>query len=290
MKRYVIRFCQMLFITSLVAAMSLALIYSFNGKLQRVAASARDSLTHTSKASKEQVTMQQKQTFIQAVQSAAENYPSVQTGVSYIDLDTGEQTDAGETAAFTAASTTKVLTAAAYMHLVEDGQARLDTIIGGSTAQQLIQRMLNISDNSAWSTLNDYIGHTALQQYAISYGLSSYDVNSNTITAHDQAQLLAKLYKNQLTTSSHTKILLSYMQDTNNEDLIPAALPAQATVYHKYGYLGGELHDSAIISYQGHTFALVIFTKNNNGTLDDYNERTTLFHAITTAALSYAAN
>lgn len=226
-----------------------------------------------------------KAAFISAVQSAISNYASADIGVSMIDLDTGAQTDVGETAAYTAASTTKVLTAALYMHRVEQGSTTLDTVIDGSPAETLLQKMINLSDNDAWTDLNDYLGKPQLQAYAANLGLTSYDPYENTITPHDEAQLLAKLYNGELITQAHAKLLYSFMQHTSNEDLIPAALPSDATVYHKYGYLGGELHDAAIITYKGHHVALTIYTKGMD--LSDYDARTAVFHTITDAATTY---
>ena len=82
-------------------------------------------------------------------------------------------------------------------------------------------------------------------------------------------------------------MLLSYMQNTSNDDLIPDGVPTDATVYHKYGYLGGELHDAGIIVYNGHRVALTIYTKSSDGTLSDYTSRIALFHSITSAAITY---
>jgi len=288
MKRFIIRCCQAVFITSLVIAVAVAAVYGVSGKtLASTVSKTLGSKTTASSTDDTAKKASAKQTMISTIQATAANYPSVETSVSLIDLDSGEQTDVGESAAFTAASTTKVLTAAAYMHLVEEGKASLQTTISGSSAQNLLQRMLNVSDNTAWAALNDYIGKAALQTYADGLGLTSYVATTNVITAHDEAQIMAKLYKNELTTSQHTQLLFSYMHNTNNEDLIPAAMPTGATIYHKYGYLGGELHDAAVITYEGHHFVLVIYTKNSTGTLDDYTERTQLFHSITDDVLTY---
>jgi len=205
----------------------------------------------------------------------------VSTSVSVIDIASGKQYNAGLDMAFRGASTTKVLTAVAYMHRVEQGTATLSTQINGASAQTMLQSMLQQSNNAAWSAFNEYLGKSDLEAYAHSIGLSSFTVSDNTLTTRDDAQLLAKLYSHELISAEHSRLLLSFMQNTDNELLIPAALPAEATVYHKYGYLEGELHDSAIITYQGHTFVVVIFTNNQRTTIDDSSSRTQLIHALT---------
>lgn len=290
MKRLIIRCCQVIFISSLIIAGAVAAVYGVSRKtLASTAWQALSSKTASADSPAAAKKAGARQAMIENIQATASNYPSVETSVSVIDLDSDEQADIGESAAFTAASTTKVLTAAAYMQLVDQGKASLQTTISGSSAKNLLQRMLNVSDNTAWAALNDYIGKANLQTYADSLGLTSYVATTNIITAHDQALLMAKLYKNELATAAHAQLLFSYMHNTNNEDLIPAAMPTDATIYHKYGYLSGELHDAAVVTYQGHHFVLVIFTKNSTGTLDDYTERTQLFHSITDEVLTYVA-
>jgi beta-lactamase class A len=288
MKRSAARSIKVFAAVIIVVAAILASGYSITKKTSahtRTQSSDEKEATTISSAADKAQEAAAKATFISSVQNAISNYSSADIGVSMIDLDTNTQTDVGETAAYTAASTTKVLTAVLYMHRVEQGSATLDTVIDGSSAQTLLQKMINLSDNTAWADLNDYLGKPQLQAYAANLGLTSYDPYENTITPHDEAQLLAKLYDGELITQTHAKLLYSFMQHTSNEDLIPAALPSDATVYHKYGYLGGELHDAAIITYKGHHIALTIYTKGTD--LSDYDARTAVFHTITNAATTY---
>ncbi|HEX3568786.1 MAG TPA: serine hydrolase [Candidatus Saccharimonadales bacterium] len=212
-------------------------------------------------------------------------HPDTTTSVAITDLDTDKAYDVGSSAAFTAASTTKVLTATDYLHQVELGSATLDQTIDGDTAQDLLQRMIQQSDNDAWVALNDYLTYTQMSDYAHSLGLDSYDWQTNAFTAKDEASLLTQLAKGTLVSDEHRTLLYSYMQNTSDDDLIPAALPSSATVYHKYGELDGDLHDAAIITYKGHHFVLVIYTNNPEATLDDYDARTTLIHDLTTAVV-----
>ncbi len=291
MKRSVLRTGKILVCVTIVVAAILASGYSITKK---TSAHTRTD-TNTAKESEGDGTISSavsaaqtaaaKVAFIASVQKAINEYPSADIGISMVDIDGGSQTDVGETAAFTAASTTKVLTAILYMHRVEQGSATLDQTINGSTAQALLQKMINVSDNDAWADLNEFLGKPQMQSYAANLGLTSYDPYENTITPHDEAQLLAKLYRGELITNTHAQLLYTFMQHTSNEDLIPAALPSDATIYHKYGYLGGELHDAAIITYKGHHIALTIYTKGTD--LSDYDARTAIFHTITAAATTY---
>jgi beta-lactamase class A len=167
---------------------------------------------------------------------------------------------------------------------VEQGKASLDQEIGGYSARSLLKQMIQQSDNVSWRTLKRWLGYEHLEDYAHQIGLFSFDSYDNTITASDEASLLQKLYQGQLLNQNDTGLLLSFMQNTNNEDLIPAALPQDAAVYHKYGLLNNNLHDMAIIKFNNSTFTLVIFTNSEDSM--NYERREAIIHEITQAALA----
>ena len=140
--------------------------------------------------------------------------------------------------------------------------------------------MVQDSNNDSWSLLMDAVGLSRLSDYAASLGIS-YDAEVNTLTTADMAHLLAELSEGGLLNREHTQQLLSYMQDTNYEDLIPAAVPDSVTVFHKYGLLDDELHDAAILSSPDGTYVLVVYTKGAG--LSDVPQRTAVIHEITEA-------
>jgi beta-lactamase class A len=203
-----------------------------------------------------------------------------QIGVALIDLSDGVVHEYGVRQAFVAASTAKVLAAAAYYHLVETGGASLNEPLGDWTAGFQLKEMIQDSNNDSWSLIMDAVGHAELSDYAASIGVS-YDPESNTLTPAEMARILAALYSGELLDPDDTAQLLSYMQDTNYETLIPAAVPAGITVFHKYGLLGGELHDAGILAKDGSAYALVIYTKGE-GT-GDIPQRTEVIHQLTQA-------
>lgn len=218
---------------------------------------------------------------IQAILAANSQY---QIGVALIGLSQGAGTadvhEYGVREKFVAASTAKVLAAAAYYHLVETGAASLDDPLGSYTAGFQLREMIQQSDNDSWSLIMDAVGHEELTEYAASLGVS-YDPEINTLTPAEMATILAGLYSGTLLNAGDTAELLSYMQDTNYETLIPAAVPEGITVFHKYGLLGGELHDAGILARDGTAYALVIYTKGQD--LSDVPERTEVIHQLTQA-------
>lgn len=208
-----------------------------------------------------------------------------QIGVALLDLSEGADAsravhEYGVDAAFVAASTAKVLAAEAYYHLVETGEASLEDPLGAYTAQFQLQAMIQQSDNDSWSLIMDAVGHEELTDYAASMGVD-YSPESNTLTPADMAHILAGLYSGTLLEPADTEQLLAYMQDTNYETLIPAAVPAGITVSHKYGLLGGELHDAGILTQGGKAYALVVYTKGDG--LGSVPERTEVIHQVTEA-------
>jgi beta-lactamase class A len=203
-----------------------------------------------------------------------------QIGVALIDLSDGAVHEYGVRQAFVAASTAKVLAAAAYYHLVETGAASLDEPMGDWTAGFQLKEMIQDSDNDSWSLIMDAVGHEELSDYAASIGVS-YDPESNTLTPAEMAKVLAGLYSGTLLDPDDTAQLLSYMQDTNYETLIPAAVPAGITVFHKYGLLDGELHDAGILAKDGSSYALAVYTKGED--TGDIPQRTEIIHQLTEA-------
>jgi beta-lactamase class A len=202
---------------------------------------------------------------VDTILSEADQY---RIGLALADVSGGAERTFGDADAFTAASTAKILTAAAYYHLVEKGEATLDEPMGDYDAAFQLKAMVNDSNNDSWQLLMDAVGYPQLIAYADSIGVT-YDPEKNLLTAADMALILKKLYAGELLNPDNTAQLLSYMQDTNDEDLIPAGSRAGIDVHHKYGELSGELHDAALLSYRGSTFALVIYTENPEGVADD---------------------
>ncbi|GAA1116601.1 hypothetical protein GCM10009582_12270 [Arthrobacter flavus] len=105
------------------------------------------------------------------------------------------------------------------------------------------------------------VGYPELTDYAESIGVA-YDPEENLLTAADMARVLTMLHEGELLNQQNTAQLLGYMQETNNEELIPAGSSLEVTVHHKYGLLGSDLHDAALLTHGDSTVALVIYTRN----------------------------
>lgn len=219
--------------------------------------------------------------------------PSINIGVSVIDNKTGVKQDYGLQDPYHGASTTKVLTAAAFLYQVEQGKYTLNTPLGGRSANEHLRLMLNRSNNESWAALNSAVGYSQLTNYAHENGIASYQYVGNLMKPSDQALLLQKVYGRKLVNEEHTALMLGYMQNTNNEDMIPVVAPAGSTFYHKYGQLDDRLHDGAIIDYKKRPLIIVVYTKGGGNAYGAiYNARIQLIQTISKTIIDtfYASN
>lgn len=185
-------------------------------------------------------------------------------GLALADVSGDAALAFGDMDEFAAASTAKIITAAAYYHLVETGKADLNGPLGDYDAAFQLEAMVNQSNNDSWLLLMNAVGYPELIAYAASIGVT-YDPEENLLTPAAMASVLKQLYAGDLLNAENTAELLGYMQDTNNEDLIPAGSQAGIEVFHKYGEFDRHLHDAAVLDYRGSSFALVIYTENAEG-------------------------
>ncbi|AXJ11711.1 serine hydrolase [Arthrobacter sp. PM3] len=206
-------------------------------------------------------------------------------GVSLIDVSNGEVHNYGVKGNFVAASTAKILAASAYYHLVETGRASLTARMGASTAGVQIRQMVQQSNNDSWALILQAVGQRGITDYAASIGIT-YDRTVNLLTPAEMGRILQLLYTGQLLNGPHTAQLLSYMQHTNYETLIPPAVPPGIEVYHKYGLLFGNLHDASILVKDGRAYVFVVYTRGKS--YADMAPRTWIIQELTrtvTAAL-----
>lgn len=219
-------------------------------------------------------------TRIQRILDANHRY---RIGVALVDTHGGEPQTYGDVSPYLAASTAKVLTAVSYYHLVELGEATLDEPLGDFTAAFQLKAMINTSSDDSWLLLMDAVGYPRIIEYAASIGIT-YDPERNLLTPPEMANLLKQLYSGALLNAENTKELLGYMQETNNEKLIPAAVPPGITVRHKYGVVEGYIHDAAVLSSGDNAYSLAIYTWSPDGT--GAQERTDAIHELTSEIIA----
>jgi len=213
-----------------------------------------------------------------AIEAVLAQYSTDRWGLQLMDLSDGEQLSLNGDSTFTAASTTKLITACAYLQQVQAGNFSLDDQLGDYSAEFQLEQLVNQSNNDSWDEFYGLLGLDEISQYAKSIGLTQFDINANTDSPADLALLLRKLYTGELLNSTYTTQLLSYMQDTEEERFLPSGISSQTTLYHKIGLLGDNVHDVGIIVLPGRTLVAAIYS-NGNGSAD-YDNRASAFTSI----------
>lgn len=211
------------------------------------------------------------------------SYTPIQSSIAVINIQTGKIFNVGSNQSFVGASTTKIILAACLLHEVEIGKKNLSIQLGTYPASFQLQQMIQQSNNDAWHELTGYVGLNTLKDYVHTIGIQ-YNISQNSITTQNEALFLQKLYTEKLLNSQDTQLILSYMQNTNEDDLIAAWVPDNVKIYHKYGWLNNYIHDAAILVYNKTPVILVIYTKGNTTTA---NQQIQLFKPITTSILKY---
>jgi beta-lactamase class A len=205
-----------------------------------------------------------------------------QLGVALVDMSDGVVRQYGVREKFVAASTGKILAAAAYYHLAEAGVLSLAAPMGGQTAAFQIRQMIQQSNNTSWALILGAIGYQGIHDYAASLGIP-YDRTFNTLSPAETARILVQLYNGRLLSPAHTAELLSYMQNTNYETLIPAAVPPEIAVFHKYGLLNGNLHDASILVQGQRAYAFVVYSLG--ASVAEIPVQTTIIRQLTRAVM-----
>lgn len=138
------------------------------------------------------------------------------------------------------------------------------------TYRDLVEAMGKNSDNTAYGILERIIGVNKEVETIKSLGMMSTDLSKSTTTPHDIGLLFSKLNSENIISSSSKKELLSFLTDTEFENLIPEGVPDNITVAHKYGSVSGEINDAGIVM-ANRPFILIILS--NGAGLQEAEEK-----------------
>lgn len=194
------------------------------------------------------------------LEAEAKKYPDQSIAISVRAITDPEHIAFQEDRIFAGASTTKLITAAAVLSMVDNHKVGLTDKLGDKTVEYHLKLMINQSNNNSWELLNNLVGLRDLQKYAEEIGLQGFKVNGNTINANTLAVFLQMLYRYELLSDQSTELLLGWMTKTNDEAMLPQVFADSDHVYHKYGWFGSSLHDAAIVVHRGQPFVIVIMT------------------------------
>ncbi|MBF2064451.1 MAG: serine hydrolase [Calothrix sp. C42_A2020_038] len=210
------------------------------------------------------------------VKSLMSRYKSLDPGIFFIDLETGNYIDYNGEKAFAAASTIKFPILIALFQEIDAGRIKLneslvmrrDLMTGGSGTMQyqkpgtrfsLLEtatKMITISDNTATNMIINRLGGKAkLNPRFRSWGLQNTVIRNllgdfkgtNTTSPKDLVRLSALVANNQLLSNSSRTRVLDIMHRVQNRSLLASGIGKGAKIAHKTGTLGVILGDAGII-------------------------------------------
>lgn len=204
------------------------------------------------------------------------SYKSLNPGIFFLDLDTGNYIDINGEKRFAAASTIKFPLLVALFEEIDAGRIKLtdklvmrrDLKVGESGIMQYkpigtkfsvletATLMMTISDNTATNLVLDRLGGAAkVSQRFRSWGLQNTAMQNllpdiggtNTTSSKDLVRLAALVSNNRLLSPTSRNQVLGIMRRVKTNSLLPAGIGQGATIAHKTGTLRFIIGDAGII-------------------------------------------
>ncbi|QQR78620.1 MAG: serine hydrolase [Candidatus Moraniibacteriota bacterium] len=213
--------------------------------------------------------------------------------VYFRDLNNGPTFGIGERGEFFPASLLKVPIMMAYYHLAEQNPSilgveirfekpvdfditptilpRESLVVGESyTVDDLVRRMIVYSDNQALSLLSARLPLAVLQDL-----FAMLDVGGDVL-ADSEAKLTVKeyagffriLFNSSYLSRNFSEKALALLAKTDYADALPAGVPSDMMIAHKFGEAGTEdaerqLHDCGIVYFPDHPYLACIMTRGS---------------------------
>jgi len=156
-----------------------------------------------------------------------------------------------------------------------DGSGVLKRTRSGTklTVANLLELMLQRSDNTATNILTDMLGLEEINSSCQRQGLTAtcmprYIMDlaardnriENFTSATDMGRLLKRLYTQQILDPSTSAQLLEILKGQHVRDRLPRYLPPGVVVAHKTGLMKDACHDVGILYGRNHDFVIVVLT------------------------------
>ena len=142
------------------------------------------------------------------------------------------------------------------------------------TIEELVERMIISSDNTATNMLIELLGFGFLNNSFREFGLKKTDLVrkmmefggrkngvENYTTAEDLSYILEKIYRNQLCNTFISRKCQELLKRQKTRDRIPALLPGHIVVAHKTGLEMKVCHDVGIVYAPQGDFLICALTR-----------------------------
>ncbi|OIO08057.1 MAG: hypothetical protein AUJ52_08935 [Elusimicrobia bacterium CG1_02_63_36] len=144
------------------------------------------------------------------------------------------------------------------------------------TVRQLLEQMMQRSDNTAMLLLIDEVGMGFLQNFFPTMGLVYTEIYpeglrltsgrvryENYTTAHEMAMLLEKAYKGKLVNSFASELMLDIMKGKKGKTRLAKHLPVGWEIAHKTGLLRRVCHDVGVVYSPNGDYVVAVLTGRN---------------------------
>lgn len=134
------------------------------------------------------------------------------------------------------------------------------------TYRQIAQLVANQSDNMAAEVLIKKLGgYAKTQQLIKGLGLTKTNLKENEITTAEAGGLFLQLAQGQLLTPASREELFNNLTKTVNEDRLPAGVPDNVRVIHKFGSEDGVVNDCGLVESTNPYVICILTTGVNVG-------------------------
>jgi beta-lactamase class A len=132
------------------------------------------------------------------------------------------------------------------------------------TYRQIARLVANQSDNMGMEVIIRKLGGYAKTQTAVkALGMIKTNLRENETTAEETGNLLIQLAKGKLLSADSRKELFANLTKTINEDRLPAGVPENIRVIHKFGSESGVVNDCGIVEAKK-PYVICILSNNVN--------------------------
>jgi len=213
-------------------------------------------------------------------------------GLDVVDLTSGYSAGYQAGVSMPAASTIKIPVMVEVFRQLEEGRFDLNRRItllssdkdwgsgelcdapsGGTySIETLLEKMIDISDNTATNMLIRFVGRRNINHTMYSLGLRHTQLTDDIRTQGyairnelrsspgDMALLLSRMAHDQLIDEWSSRAMILILEGQEHNDLIPAVLPADLTIAHKTGTLHDTLNDVGIVYDQEAPYVIAVMT------------------------------
>jgi beta-lactamase class A len=218
--------------------------------------------------------------------------------VGYVikDFNSGQVAASHSDLVFPSASLIKFPILCAAFQAVEEGRMSLSAPVtlmrgdrrGGSgllkfapmgtvlTNRELLEAMIDHSDNTAASLIVRQLGYDYLQKTFVTLGLQDTVIcpegfkltsrrvpEDNMTSPRDMAYLLEKIYRRELVSPQASDQMLEIMKHQHLRDRLPRFLPTGWEIAHKTGLLRKACHDVGIVFSPKGDYLICVLTSND---------------------------